>query len=148
MAIDRESVPLNPKYLDALKFQFYGLWIIVLVGAGSAYFYNMSEYSIAVMICSFIGLSLFVVLIQANTPSVFLTKSGLVYKDWRGREIVCGWENEIEIDTQYAKQTGLYVLKDVARKKSVKVFKSVFAYPHIKMFIENNSPRHHPFRVL
>jgi len=143
-----ESIPLKPRYFDVLKFQFNGLWIVVLVGGGYAYFYDMSGYSIVIMICSFIGLSLLAALILFNVPSVTLTKSGLVYKDWRGRDIVCGWENEIEIDTRYAEQTGLYTLKDVARKKSITVFKAVFAYPHIKMFIENNYPPHHPLRAL
>ncbi|HLP80949.1 MAG TPA: hypothetical protein VK141_03010 [Nitrosomonas sp.] len=144
-----ESIPLKPRYLDALKFQFIDLWVVILVGGGAAYFYDMSGYSIALMICVLIGSFLLGALIQSKVSPVFLTKSGLVYKDWRGRkDIVCGWENEIEIDTRYAEQTGLYTLKDVARKKSITVFKAVFAYPHIKMFIENNCPPHHPLRRL
>ena len=143
-----EQVILKAKHIDVLKITAKSSTGPFVVGMLLALFNSENKLDIIIAgLIAYIFVTTFISFLLSNTPPATLTKNGILYKDWRGKDgILSPWENQIKIDTSISKSTGMLVISDIVKKKTIRVFQTVFLYPEVREFINSHCPDGHELK--
>nr|WP_158651838.1 hypothetical protein [Marinobacterium profundum] len=142
-----EPLSLRVKFKDALKIAIKNTWLPFLLGIGlAAYRGSINSDSIALVSLLLTGILAIVALLLCSIPCLELTRAGINFKNWRGRDEFCGWSNDLTLVR--TKQGGYlaYLLKNSHQNKTYKVPSVLFTYPEVHNFINTYAPRSHVFR--
>jgi hypothetical protein len=143
-----ERVVLKAKYIDVVKIMARDSALPFFIAIIFALFTSQNKLNVLVFaIPMFLLVTVFVSFLLSNSPSVVLVENGIIFQDWRGRDgLFSPWESEIKIESRYIKKTGMHVIKNVTKNKTIRVFSSVFSYPEVKQFINKYCPSNHELR--
>jgi hypothetical protein len=142
-----EALSLRIKFKDALKIAIKNTWLPFLLGIGlAAYRGHIHSDSIAFMSLLLTGILAILALFLWSIPYAELTRDGINFKNWRGRDEFCGWNNDLTLVR--TKQAGhlVYSLKTSPQNKTYKVPSVLLTYPEVKDFINTYTPISHVFR--
>ena len=142
-----ESVNLKLKFMDALKMVMISSWLPFGLGIGlAAYQGNINSENIPFFLLLLIGLTVIVTLIAMFIPYLTLTEDGLNFKNSRGRNVFCSWNDEVLIESDKYGAIPVYSFKHEELNKTYKIPKVLFSYDEGKSFIRNHAPADHQLR--
>ncbi len=144
-----ESVNLKLKFKDAVKMVLINLWLPFALGIGfAAYRGSIGLDNLDFVLTLFVGLTAAASIIACFIPYLTFTQDGLNFKNWRGRNVLCRWDENLSIDSQKYGAIPIYSFKQVGKSSTYKIPKVLFSYDESKAFIRSHAPANHQIRKI
>ncbi|WP_417542448.1 hypothetical protein [Methylophaga thalassica] len=144
-----EILNLKVKFKDVSIFLIKNSWLGFALGFGIAFYQGHIRFdNLLLVLTPMVGCVLFVLLFASALSCMTLSRDGIKFKNWRGRDVFCGWDTNLSVDKNVKGNSNIYLITDLNSNKTYKVPKIVFSYAETKEFINSFSPPNHPFRDL
>jgi len=142
-----ESVNLKLKFMDAVKMVIINLWLPCILGIGiAAYNGSIGLDNLAFFLTLLVGLITAATLFAYCIPYLTLTEDGLNFKNWRGRNVLCKWDEDLSIESQKYGSIPVYRFKQEGKRNTYQIPTVLFSYDEGKQFIKNYAPANHQLR--
>ena len=144
-----ESVNLKLKFMDAVKVVIISSWLPFGLGIGlAAYRGSISFENIDFVFALLVGLITLASLIAYSIPYLSITQDGLSFKNWRGRDVFCGWDENLSVESKKYGAIPVYSFKQEGNNNTYKIPQVIFSYSEAKGFIKDHTPTNHKLRKL
>jgi hypothetical protein len=135
------------KYVDAIAMVVRSLWLPFILAIGLLFFRGQMDletfgFTLSVILGCLLVVSLFVYAV----PCLAMTPEGIAFKNWRGRDVLASWSQDLQIKCGKYGAVPVVNFKVPKARKTYQIPSVVFSYPDVKNFVENFAPSGHPIK--